>query len=170
MSEYPQYPNDASSPTGQPVGGATAKGARPKSADLAVKLLWAAIALFVLGFVINIAGGSSTSQLTGAGLTEDQAAAAQGAVLVVGGLIVVILGGLFVVLTVFIGKGANWARIVTTVLTGIGVLFTLPSLFTLGSANTSVVASLLSVLDIVLCVVAVVLCFRPDSNAWFKAR
>ncbi len=173
MSEYPQYPTDPNQPPQGPAYGAGAptRGARPAPVSLAVNLLWAAIALYLVGAVLNLtAGDSATSSLTGAGLTPEQADAAQGMVLAIGGVVVVLLGGLFVLLTVFIGKGANWARITTTVLTAIGVLLTLPSLFAMGSAGTSVLSSLLSLVQTLLCVAAVVLCFRPESSAWFKAR
>lgn len=171
MSDYPQYPTDPSNPAGGPEYGApaAARGPRPPSVDLAVKLLWGAIALGLLGAVLTLATGESmTSELTGSGLTAEQAEAATGLAVVVGAVLVLVLTGVFVLLTVFIGKGANWARITTTVLTAIGLVLTLPSLFAMGSAGGSVASSLLSLVQIALCVVAVVLCFRPDANAWFK--
>ena len=170
MSDYPRYPTD---PSGAPAPGAPApgRGPLPPSVDLAVKLLWGAIALGLLGAVLTFATGESmTSELTGSGLTAEQADAATGLAVALGALFVLVLTGAFVLLTVFIGKGANWARITTTVLTAIGLVLTLPSLFALGSAGSSVASSLISLVQIALCVVAVVLCFRPDANAWFKAR
>ena len=172
MSQYPQYPNDPNQPAGGPAYGAPAvRGPRPAPADLAVKLLWGAIALFAIGAVISFSTtGSMTTAMVDAGATAEQADAAATMVKVVGGVFALLLGGLFVLLTVFIGKGANWARIVTTVLAAIGALFTLPSLTAVGSADQPLIGAIVGWVQMLLVIAAVVLLYRPDSNAWFKAR
>jgi hypothetical protein len=173
MSEYPQYPTDPNQPpTGPTYGTSGTRGSRPPSATLAVRLLWGAIALFVLGAVLTFGSGGSVigDEMVRAGATPEQADAATATVMVIGGVIVVVLGGLFALLTVFIAKGANWARIVTTVLAAIGVLFTLPSLFGLGSQDQPVVSTVVSLLQLALVVAAVVLLYRPDAHRWFSAR
>lgn len=173
MSDYPQYPSQpAPPPTGPAYGAPAARAPRPAPVDLAVKLLWGAIALSVLGAVLTFAAGGSMidDQLVQAGATTEQADAAKTMVVVVGGMIALVLTGLFVLLTVFIAKGANWARITTTVLTAIGVVVTLPSLAGIGSAGQPVTSTVVSLVQLLLTVVAVVMLFRPDSNAWFTAR
>jgi hypothetical protein len=173
MSEYPQYPTGPEQPpTGPAYGAPVTRGPRPPSATLAVRLLWGAIALFVLGAVLTFGSGSSViaDEMVRAGATPEQADAATATVMVIGGVIVVVLGGLFVLLTVFIARGAGWARIVTTVLASIGVLLTLPSLFGLGSEDQPVASTVVSLLQLVLVVAAVVLLYRPEAHRWFSTR
>jgi hypothetical protein len=73
--------------------------------------------------------------------------------------------GITALLAIFIGKGANWARIVYTVLAAIGVLFGV-----IGLASQPPLLLILSLLSVLLTIAVVVLLFRSDSNAWFKAR
>ncbi|MDQ3415985.1 MAG: hypothetical protein M3474_02570 [Actinomycetota bacterium] len=64
------------------------------------------------------------------------------------------------------GQGRSWARIVATVLAGINVLFTA---FGLASGNVAPVASILSVVKLILAIVIVVLLWRKESSAFYAA-
>ena len=170
MSDYPQYPTDPNNPSGDPAYGApaTARGPRPPSVDLAVKLIWASIALSLLSAVVTFVMLDSIidQQLDAAGVGEslDSDAIRTGAIVgAVVGLIISV--GITALLAIFIGKGANWARIVYTVLAAIGVLFGV-----IGLASQPPLLLILSLLSLVLTIAVVVLLFRSDSNAWFKAR
>ena len=77
----------------------------------------------------------------------------------------VISVAIYSLLAIFIGKGANWARIVFTVFTVIGVA---GSVFGLGSQP--LVLLFLTVIGLICNVAAVVFLFRADASAWFKAR
>lgn len=170
MSDYPQYPTDPNQPAGGPAYGAPAspRGARPSSVDLAVKLIWASIALSLLSAVFTFVMIDSIidQQLEGAGATESvnrdtiRTAAMVGAVF---GLVISV--GITALLAIFIGKGANWARIVYTVLAALGVVF---GVFGLGAQP--LLLTVLSLLSLLITVAVVVLLFRSESNAWFKAR
>ena len=170
MSDYPHYPTDPS-PAGAPAYGAAppaARGPRPSSVDLAVKLIWATIVLSLLSavFTFVLIDSIIDQQLDAAGATETissdtiRTAAIAGAVF---GLVISV--GISALLAIFIGKGANWARIVFTVLAVLAVLGSL-----IGFGAQPVVLTLINVLSLLLTVAAVVLLFRPDANAWFKAR
>lgn len=142
------------------------KGPAPTSVQNAVKLIWVGVALNLLSTVITFAliddlvddtlaasGGS-------AALDEDAARAAVIAGLVFGLVVSVALTALF---AYFIGKGANWARIVYTVLGVIGILFSLLSL-----GGQPAVLLLLALVGLALTIAVLVLLYRPESNAYFR--
>ena len=169
MSDYPQYPTDPNNPSGGPAYGApTGRGPRPPSVDLAVKLIWGAIAVSLISGIATfvLIDTIIDQQLEAAGASEAinadtiRSAAIVGAVF---GLIISV--AIYALLAIFIGKGANWARIVYTVFTVIGVLV---SFFGFGAQP--VLLMVLSLIGLVLSVAAVVFLFRADANAWFKAR
>lgn len=142
-----------------------AKGPAPASVQNAVKLIWVSVGLSLISTVLtftmiddlvdDVLAGQS-----GSGLSEG---AARGSViggLVFGFVISVALTALF---AYFIGKGANWARIVYTVLGVIGILF---SVSTLGGQPALLL--ILAVVGLVLTIAIIFLLFRPESNAYFK--
>lgn len=65
------------------------------------------------------------------------------------------------------GRGKKWARVVSTVLAGLGLL---SLLFSFGQTGTTTLSSLFSLVTVALGVVAVVLLYRPDSSAFYSAR
>ena len=157
MSDYPQYPTDPNNPSGGPAYAPTGagRGPRPASVDIAVKLIWATIALSLVSAVVTFVMLDSIidQQLEAAGVSETISSDSVRSITVA------------TLLAIFIGKGANWARIVYTVLAALGVL---GSLFGFGSEPIAL--GVLSLLSLLLTVVAVVMLFRAESNAWFKAR
>lgn len=62
-------------------------------------------------------------------------------------------------------KGANWARIVYVVLTGLSLLYSLFSVF-----GQPILLLLLGLVSIALSIAIIVLLFRPDSNAFFSGK
>ena len=105
-------------------------------------------------------------QLEAAGASEAINADTVRSAVLVGAIFgLVISVAIYALLAIFIGKGANWARIVFTVFTVIGVA---GSLFGLGSQP--VLLLVLSLIGLVCNVAAVVFLFRADASAWFKAR
>ena len=73
--------------------------------------------------------------------------------------------GLYALMAFFISRGANWARIVYTVLAALSVL---GGVFGLGSQP--LLLMVLSLVSLLLTIAAVVLLFKSESSAWFKAR
>lgn len=166
MSDYPQYPTDPSAQGSGPP--AAARGPRPASVDLAVKLIWANVALSLITTVVTFLLLDSIVEqaLKDAGIssTVDTDAVRTGAV--IGTVIGVIIGvGIAALLAHFIGKGANWARIVYTVLAVLGILLSL-----LGLGSQPVVLLLLSVISLVITAVAVFFLWKKESSAYFSAR
>ena len=170
MSDYPQYPTDPNNPSGGPTyaPAGAGRGPRPASVDIAVKLIWATIALSLVSAVVTFVMLDSIidQQLEAAGVSETISSDSVRSITIAGAVFgLVISVGISTLLAIFIGKGANWARIVYTVLAALGVL---GSLFGFGSEPIAL--GVLSLLSLLLTVVAVVMLFRAESNAWFKAR
>ena len=118
------------------------KGPRPASVATAVKLIWANVALSLLSAVLAFAMlDDLIDQAIGIGV------------------------GLAALFAYFIGKGANWARIVYTVLIVIGVLGSLAQL-----GGQPPVLLVLSLVSLAIGIAIVVFLYRPDSNAYFKKK
>jgi hypothetical protein len=82
---------------------------------------------------------------------------------VVFGIIFVVL---FILLALQVGKGKNWARVVTWVITGLGIISALASLGQTVAAASRAVSLVSGLLDIAI----VVLLMQKPSNAFFKPR
>jgi hypothetical protein len=82
---------------------------------------------------------------------------------VVFGLVFIVL---FVLLALQVRKGKNWARVVTWVITGLGIISALASLGQTVAAASRVVGLFSGLLDIAI----VVLLLQKPSNAFFKPR
>lgn len=168
MSEYQPFPSEGPEPAYDPTAG---RGPRPQSVDRAVTLIWVSIALTLVasllsflyldGLVDDMLEGASGS---GAEMTESMARATA-----IGGIVFGLVVGvaLMVLFAVFIGKGANWARIVYTVLAGISLVFGL-----LGLVNPTGPALLVLLSLVGLAVTAATLWFlwQKESSAWFTGR
>ncbi|MGB3258244.1 MAG: hypothetical protein WBG89_07365 [Ornithinimicrobium sp.] len=141
------------------------KGPAPASVKTAVKLIWVSIALSVVSTVVTFILLDDLVDLAmdgASGVTRDTART--GAIIgaVVGLVIGVALAALF---AYFIAKGANWARIVYTVLLGLGIVFNVLGL--LGSQPILLIV--ISLVSLVLSAAIIFFLFRPDSNRYFKA-
>ena len=169
MTQYPQYPTDPNNPAGGPAYGAPApRGPRPPSVDIAVKLIWATIALSVLSAIATflLLDSIIDQQLEAAGVSETISSDSVRSIAIAGAVFGLIISvGIATLLVIFIGKGHNWARIVYTLLAALAAL---GSVF--GFASQPIVLTVISLLSLLLTIVAVVMLFRPDANAWFKAR
>lgn len=161
MEPFPASPE----PEYQPQG----PGPRPASVATAVKLIWLSVALSVVSAAASPMFTDHFVQVirdNSPSLTENQARGTFYVTLMMTLILSVVLTALF---AYFIGKGANWARIVYTVLSVFGLLGAL------GAVNNSRSISqqpaffmILTLVSLVISVITVVLLFRPDSNAYFK--
>ncbi|QZY28260.1 hypothetical protein [Nocardioides coralli] len=170
MTDYPQYPLDPNQPGGgaQPSSG---QGPRPQPVDLAVKLIWIMIGLSVVGALVTFVSLDSIvdQALEDAGVSEslDAGAVRTGAVMgAVVGLVISV--GLYALLAVFIGKGANWARIVYTVLAGLGIALSLLGFLTGGVGGQPILLTLISLVSLGLTIWVLALLWSSESSGWFK--
>jgi hypothetical protein len=145
--------------------GAQPRGEAPPSIRTSVNLVWAIVAMSVLSAVVTFIFFDDIISTT---LDSQPASVDEGAVrasVTVSALVaVVVFGALWIVLGIFLGKGANWARIVLTILAGLGVVFGLFGLFGPQHASVLVVGIITWVLE------AALLWFlwQKDSTAYLK--
>jgi hypothetical protein len=150
---------------GQPV----AVGPAPSSVLNAVRLMFVGAAFAVVSAIVAISTKSTIKSKIAAKNPDFDAQKLNTAVNVTIGTIVVfgIIGIiLFIWLALKVRKGRNWARIVTWVLTGLGIITALGSLAQNVAGATRVVDLIGGVLDVAI----VVLLMQKTSNAFFKPR
>lgn len=124
---------------------------RPNKANTAVILLYVAWALGVLRAFL---GAPAISHLG----SEGQAGAAVAIVVVIFAIML-----FFIIMT---GKGRNWARITFLVLYIIGTVMMVVGLV---SGAPFGAAALMDVVQVILQLVALVMLFSAESNAWFQS-
>ncbi len=167
MSDQPQYP---SYPTGPGDGSQppSATVARPSQVDLAIKLVWGLVALSLVStvatfFMLDTIVDQALEDPNVAGSVDADTIRAGAVVGAAIGLVITV--GLYALLAFFLGRGANWARIVYSVLAALGVTI---SLFSLG--NQPAVLLVLTVVQLGLTVGILYLLWQKESSAFFKAR
>jgi hypothetical protein len=178
MTNSDQFPTapDANGPgSSMPVApqyqagtAAAASVERPSSVTRAVQLMYVGAILSALGIVVAwLTKSELADQIEAAGpsLSPENVDSAVTISLAVGTVIGLIGVLLWVWMAVANGAGKSWARIVATVLGGIGILSGVYSLST-GTGITIV----LQVLSLVLAIVILVLLWRPASSAFYQAR
>jgi len=129
--------------------------------SIALSVLSTILAFVYLDAIVDAALENTAGQVDGSVADTARAGAIGGAIV---GL--VIGAGLYLLLAIFIGKAANWARIVYTVLGVIGILFGLFGLLTGGTPILMLVVSLVSV---AITAAAIFLLWKKESSAWFSA-
>ena len=148
---------------GQPVP----VGPAPTSVVTAVRLMFVGAALTLLGFIVTI----STKSTIRANIAKknpdfdaqklNTAVNATIGIIAVFGIIIVVL---FILLALQVRKGKNWARIVTWVICGLGIISALASLGQTVAAASRVVSLIGGLLDIAI----VLLLLQKPSNEFFK--
>jgi O-antigen/teichoic acid export membrane protein len=151
-----------------PLAGAAQTMERPQSIRTAVMLMYvgsglAALQILISFFLID----SLRDQIRedNPNFTESEVNSGANislAFIVVVGLIGV---GLWIWMARENGEGKSWARIVATVLGGIGILLTL---FTLLGGGMG--ASLFGLVNLVLAIVILVMLYRRDASEYYRAR
>ena len=141
------------------------KGEPPASVKTAINLIWAGVVVSILSTLLTIVYlDDLIDDIVGADAAIDRDTAQVS--VIVGAVFGIVLGvGIAILFIYFLKKGANWARIVYTVLLGLSIVFGLFGL--LGSQP--VVLLLLGLVGLVLSIATIVFLFRPDSNAFFSA-
>jgi len=132
-----------------------------------VNIVWAVVALSVLSTILTFVYLDELVEAVDTNLTgaERDAARAGG---IAGGIIgFVVFGVLWVVLGIYLRKGANWARIVLTVLAVLGVLF---GLYGLLAGNQPIALLVLGLIQMVLFVALLYFLWRRESTEYIKAH
>jgi hypothetical protein len=144
-------------------------GPAPSSVASAVRLMFAAAAFEVVVLIVALSTKSTIRSKIAAKNPKFDAQKLNTAVNVTIATVVVfsiIIIVLFIWLALQVGKGKNWARIVTWVLSGLGIITALGSLGQNVSAASRVVGLVGGLLDVAI----VVLLMQKPSNAFFKPR
>jgi hypothetical protein len=155
-------------PAAGPVGPAV-RGPAPSSVLTTVRLMYAGAALGLLGVLSALLTKSTLKQQiadNNTKLTPDQVNTALNAAIAVTIVIGVIVVVLYILLAMQVGKGKNWARIVTLVLTGLGVLFGLLGFLQPAPALSRIV----SVIGLLLDIAIIWFLTRSESSAYFRGQ
>lgn len=176
----PAYGSGGSASGGYPAPGAGGgRGTAPKEVETSFRLWLAAIAVGLIGSIIGflsldaiIDAALSQPGLDPATLTpEVRGAARVGAV--IGAVIGLLLLALLVAAVFQMRKGRNWARILLAVLGGLSVLSGLLGLFSAGTTLSigalGVLSLVLSVVQMLLIIGAIVFMFRGAAKPWFSS-
>lgn len=167
MSNYPAYPPPPPAEgSGYGYGQPSTPAEPPPSIKTAVNIIWALVALTVLGAVLTVAFLDDVVKAAGLDLTAAEQDAARTAAIAGAVVGVLIFGGLFILLAVFLRRRANWARIVLTVLAVLGILGGLYNLATTQPA----IFHILNVVELLLYAALIFFLWRRDSSDYLKKR
>lgn len=164
MSDQTPLPSYSAGSGSVPAG----RMAAPKQVNTA---FWLYIAVGVLSLIGGIIGAAVFSgnqdqlrkQLSQGGQNVSQGAIDAG---IGAGIASAIVSGivglaLYVLFAIFLRRGANWARIVLTVLTALSLI---ANIITLATGNVG-----LGLLQVILAVIATILIFRKPANEYFQS-
>ncbi len=163
MSNYP-------APPPPDAYGQTTPTEPPPAIKTAVNIVWAVVAISVVStiltvlFLDDLVAAAATA--AGADLNAAKADAARSTIIVSAIIGFLIFGALWILLGIFLRRGANWARIVLTVLAAIDLVFGLFNL-TLGQPAVFLV---LSVISMLLYVALLVFMWRRESSDYIAAH
>ena len=170
---YENAPSYASAPAysnqgfGTPPGG-RADATAPPEVVRATQLMFVRVAIGIISAIITFASGDAirtSIRDRDPSLSQDQIDSAYTVGVVVAVVFGLIFAVLYILLAIQVRKGKNWARIVTWVLAGLGVLSGLLGLFGTGTGLEKVVAVLLLLVDAGI----IVLLTRKPANQYFAA-
>jgi hypothetical protein len=129
--------------------------------------MYVGAALSLLDAVLTLTQrGELRSQVVAAGTPATAVDTAVTVAIVSAIVIGVLAAGLWVLNAVFNARGATWARILSTVLGALAVVFTLVS-FTQPGGGLS---RALSVVQLLIAIAVLVLIWRPESSRYYQAR
>jgi len=138
----------------------------PPPIKTAVSIVWAVIAVSVLSTILTFVFLDDIVESTGSQLTDSEYDTARTGAIV--GAIVgfLIFGALWVLLGMFLRKGANWARIVLTVLSVLGLIFGVLGL-TVG--DQPAIFLVLTIVQIALYAALLLFMWRRESSEYISA-
>jgi hypothetical protein len=154
---------------GEPTRGPITKGAAPAPVTNAVRLMFVQAALGILGFIVLLATKDTLRKeifKKNSGYSTQKLDDVVNAAVTIGIVIGIIFTVLYVLLALQVGKGKNWARIVTWVLASLGVLSGLASLAQPEPAPSRI----LSIIGLLVDVAIIVFLAQRPSNEYFRRR
>jgi hypothetical protein len=163
-SNAPAYANEG---FGTPPGG-RADLTAPQEVIRATQLMFLRVAIGLISAIITFASGDAIKTSIrdrDPSLTADQVNSAYAVGVAVAIVFGVIFAALYILLAIQVRKGKNWARIVTWVLAGLGVLSGLLGLFGTGTGLEKAIAVLLLLIDAAI----IVFLTRKPANEYFSA-
>ncbi len=163
MSDYGAYPPP---PPSEGYGQAVTPAEPPPAIKTSVNIVWALVALVVLSVIITLLSLDDIVDAVGVDRTSAERDAARTGVIVGAIVALVIFGGLWTILAIFLRKGASWARIVLTVLAALGLIL---GLLTLGG-NLSAVLLVIRLVQMALYVALIVFMWRPESSQYIAGQ
>jgi hypothetical protein len=148
-----------------------ASAVKPPAVDTAYLLWLVAAGVSILANIIGFFTAQAILEQTLGDLGPEFRAAIEAQGPSYGGIIFsLIISAIWVVVVMQMRKGANWARILLTVLGAISVLFGILGLFVLFSVGfLGIIQGLLQLIGYAAIVGAIVFMFKPESNQYFKA-
>lgn len=166
MSDQPTTTGGSSTAGGTPSSVAP-QGSAPASVSTAVTLMYIRAAIALIGIVLLL-GSKNTLKRdilkhnpSANSARLDSLLNSAIAIGIVGGLVFIVL---YVLLAMQVRKGKSWARIVTWVLAGLGVLGALASLAQVAPPLNHVAYIVEGLIDVAI----IVLLAKGDSNAYFR--
>ena len=167
---YPSAPQYAGAPQyGDPYGGAAPVRTPPREVIWASLLMFVQVGVAVLNAIIQLAdadGFRDSIREASPNLTPDEVDAAYTLGVIFTVVIGLIFAALYLLLAIQVRKGKNWARIVTWVLAGLGLLFGLLGL----AADAPAFSRLFGLVGILLDAAIIVLLAMRPSNEYFRAQ
>jgi hypothetical protein len=154
--------------------GDTAAPVKPAAIDTAFLLWLVAAGVSILSGILGFftAGALVEEALSDLGeLGPEVRAAVEAQGPSYGGIIFsLVISAIWVLVVMQMRKGANWARILLTVLGAISVLFGIFGIFVLFSIGfLGIIQGLLSLVGYVAIVGGIIFMFKPESSQYFKA-
>ncbi|NYJ74358.1 hypothetical protein [Allobranchiibius huperziae] len=148
----------------------------PKPLDMAVKLMYLGAALTLIGLIysafntgrVHDALVKSNDKKTGnAHLSASAIDTAAHVIVIVSVVIGVLTMLIWIAMAVLNRQGRNWARIVATVLFGLSAVSFLYTVIAVASQGGGSLSVVVSVLNFLIGLAAVVLMWRPESSAYY---
>jgi hypothetical protein len=154
---------------GEPPRGPITKGAAPAPVTNAVRLMFVQAGLSVLGFIALLATKDSLRteiRKHNTGYSQQKLDDVVNAAVTIGIVIGLIFTVLYILLALQVGKGKNWARIVTWVLASLGVISGLASL----AQPEPALSRILSIIGLIIDIAIIVMLAQRQSNEYFRRR
>ena len=170
MPQYPRFPQ-APPPPGMPPA---APSSLPRSVHTAVQLMYVGAVLSLLSLVVSLSTlGSLKSQIRDRLAKDGQQVSdtVLNAGIRFAVAFIIIDGIIAIALWLWMARknaqGRSWARVVSTVLGCINVIATI---YAITSGNTTTIASIITVVNLVLAIAILVLLWRKESSQFYAAQ
>ena len=139
----------------------------PPSIKTAVNIVWAVVAVSVLSTILTFLYLDDLVEAAGgANLTATKENAARTGAIVGAIIGFLLFGALWVLLAIFLRKGANWARIVLTVFAVLGLAF---GIFGLFAGDQPAILLILSLVQLALYAALLYFMWRKESSEYLTA-